>query len=113
MSFEENIQNWVMVDNKIKSLTCEIKELREKKSQYSQNIFHQVKDKNLSNAIIKISDGNLKFIQTRQTNPLTFKYLEQCLSRCINDKDKIEYIIKYIKNSRECKYLDDIKRTYE
>lgn len=113
MSFEENVKKWVVLDNKIKSLNNEIKTLRQEKSEMTDSIFEYIKSNNLSNAIIKISDGNLKFNQIRQANPLTFKYLEQCLSRCINNKEKMEYILNYIKNSREYKYVDDIKRTYE
>jgi len=113
MSFEENVKKWVVLDNKIKSLNNEIKTLRQEKSEMTDSIFEYIKSNNLSNAIIKISDGNLKFNQIRQANPLTFKYLEQCLSRCINNKEKMEYIFNYIKNSREYKYVDDIKRTYE
>lgn len=113
MSFEENIKDWVIIDNKIKLLHSNIKLLREEKNHISGNIMKYVEDNELSNVNIKISDGNIRFIKTRQAPPLTFKYLEECLLRCIYDKDKVKSILDYIKTSRQCKYIDDIKRTYK
>ena len=113
MSFEENIKNWVNIDNKIKQLNNNISDLRDNKKELSENILNYVNDKNLSNSTIHISDGFIKFNKTKQTTPLTYKYIEQCLNRCISDKSQVEYIINYIKDSRDNKYIDDIKRTYE
>jgi hypothetical protein len=38
MSFEQNIQNWVSIDNQIKLLSDKIQQLREKKHELSENI---------------------------------------------------------------------------
>ena len=111
--FEDNIKKWVLIDNKIKSLINEIKLLREEKSIIKDDIYTYINDNELSNAVIKISDGKLKFNKYKISKPLTFKYIEQCLSRCINDLETNKKIMNYIKNSRESKYIDDIKRLYD
>ena len=60
----------------------------------------------------KLTDGKLKFQNTRVTAPLTFRFLEECLNECINGEEQVKQIIKYIKSKREVKYVPDIKRSY-
>ena len=80
MSFEQNIQQWVVLDNQMKILNDKMKELRDKKNELSDKINTQVVEGELNNSIIKISDGQLRFTQIKETQQLTFKYLETCLS---------------------------------
>ena len=75
MSFEQHIQQWVSIDNQMKQLTDKIKELRDKKNTLNDTIFNHVDNSNLNNATIQISDGKIKFIKTKDTQCLTFKYL--------------------------------------
>lgn len=112
MSFEQNIQQWVLIDNQIRTLNDKLKELREKKHNLTENINHHIEETNLTNATIKISDGQLKFVKIKETQPLTFKYLETCLSEIIKNEDQVQKIIEYIKNKREVKSVSDIKRLY-
>jgi hypothetical protein len=113
MSFEENIQKWVSLDNQIKMLNDKLKELREYRNDTSNNILKHVDTENLGNATVKISDGKLKFASIRQTQPLTLKYVHECLNKCIGKQEQVDAIMKYIKESREIKFIPDIKRTYE
>jgi ferritin len=89
-----------------------MKELREKKSIVSDSINKYIEETNNSNSAIKISDGQLKFIQVKETQPLTFKYLETCLSEIIKNEEQVKKIIEYVKNKRESKYVPEIKRLY-
>ena len=110
--FQKNIQNWVSIDNKIKQFQQEIKQLRVNKNNLSDNIFGYAEQHNLENAIIEISDGKLKFQNTKITSPLSLKFVESCLNDCIPDEEKVKYLMKYIKNKREIKFVNDIKRSY-
>ena len=112
MSFEQHIQQWVSIDNQIKQLTDQMKELRDKKNTLNNVIFNHVENTNLSNATVQISDGRIKFIKTKDTQVLTFKYLETCLHEIIKNQDQVNKIIEYIKNKREIKYVPEIKRFY-
>ena len=112
MNFEQNIQQWVQIDNQLKNLTEKVKELRENKNNISEKIYSHIEEKNLNNASIKINDGQLKFIKIKDTQVLTFKYLESCLSEIIKNEDQVKKIIDYIKNKREVKYVPEIKRLY-
>ena len=112
MSFEQNIQQWISVDNQMKQLTDKIKELRDKKNTLNDAIFNHVENSNLSNAPVQISDGKLKFIKIKDTQQLTFKYLETCLHEIIKNEEQVNKIVEYIKNKRDVKYVPEIKRFY-
>lgn len=112
MSFETSIQNWVAIDNQIKTLSDRLKELRTERNDIGENIIAYVETNELSNAVIKISDGRLRFGINRQTAPLTLRHVEECLTKCISDSDKVVSIMKYIKETREIKENSDIKRSY-
>ena len=80
-NLEQNIQQWVTIDNQLKLLSDKTKELRDKKNILAEKICSENED--LS---VKISDGRLRVVQTRETQPLTFKFLETCLSEIIKNE---------------------------
>jgi|UniRef100_A0A6C0DT11 uncharacterized protein YoxC len=110
MSFEEKIQQWVSLDNQLKILNEKAKEIRDKKNNLSENINHYVETNNLSNAVVQISDGKLKFANTKVTPPLTFKYVEKSLGEIIKNDAQVKQIIDYLKQKREYKIVPEIKR---
>ena len=112
MSLEENIKKWVSIDNQLKTVNDKAKELREMKNNAEEFILEYVETKKMTNATVNISDGKLRFVSTKQTAPLTLKYVEECLSNCIKNEEQVTSIMNYIKESREIKYVPDIKRTY-
>jgi predicted transcriptional regulator len=112
MSFENQIQQWVQIDNQLKSVNEKVKELREKKNSISEKINNHIEENQLNKAVVKISDGQLKFVKIKETQPLTFKYLETCLSEIIKNEEQVKKIVEYIKNKREVKYIPEIKRFY-
>lgn len=112
MSFENQIQQWVSTDNQIKILNEKIKELRDKKTEISNDLLNYAKNNNLSNSTIKIGDGKLKFTNTKQTEPLTLKYLEKTLGEVIKNESQVDLIMDHIKSRRENKIVPEIKRYF-
>jgi len=110
MSFEENIKQWVLLDNQLKILNEKAKEIREKRSSVNENIQTIVQKNNLINKSVQISDGNLKFVNTRVPAPLTYKYLETSLGEIIKNETQVKQIINYLKENREIKLVSEIKR---
>jgi len=110
MSFENNIQQWVQLDNQLKQLNDKTKELREKRNSLEQNITTYASSNNLSNATVQISDGKLKFTNTKVPEPLTFKYLEKTLSEVIKNESQVKLIMEHIKQKRAVKIVPEIKR---
>ena len=111
--FQTNIQNWVNIDNKIKNLQQELKNLRSERHTTADSIFTYVETNNLENAIVQISDGKLKFQNVKSTSPLTFKFIEECLNECMKDENQVKQLIKFIKQKRTFQYNYDIKSSYK
>ena len=112
MDFTVSIREWVSIDNKIKKYQDEVKKERVIRNALTASILEQAAESNMEHAVIEITDGKLKFQNTRVTAPLTFKFLEECLNECINGEEQVKQIIKYIKSKRDVKYVSDIKRSY-
>ena len=112
MSFEEHIKEWVSTDNMMKLYLEKIRGLRQRRNDITDTLVTYAAEQNLNHAIIQISDGRLKFQQTKITNPLTFKFVEECLHECIENTDNVKHIIKHIKEKRSIRMVPDIKRFY-
>ena len=110
MSFEENIKKWVALDNQIKTVNERVKQMRDEKNTLEEGILGYVETNKLTNATVNISDGKLRFVTAKQTAPITLKYVEECLLKCIGNQNQVIQIMKIIKDSREVKYTADIKR---
>ena len=108
--FREDIKLWVSLDNQIKNLTNELNNLRNEKNKVNNNIFNYVKSNNLSNSVINITDGQLNFTTTRQTSSITLKNIESVLNETLNDKNATNLIMEKLKNSRNTKMINTIKR---
>ena len=96
----------------MKTLNDRMKELRDKKNVLSQNINTHIETNNMSESSVKLSDGQLKFVKVKDTQQLTFKYLETCLHEIIKNDEQVNKIVEYVKNKREVKYVSEIKRLY-
>ena len=110
--FQNHIKQWVEIDNQVKILNTELRELRMKRNNISDHIVSFVDTNNLDKAVIEISDGSLKFGTTKQTSPITLKFIKKCLNECINNEESVEQLIDYIKYKRDIKMKSDIKRSY-
>ena len=110
MSFEGQIQQWVQLDNQLKQINEKVKDLREKRNTLEQNITTYAASNNLTNSTVQISDGKLKFANTKIQEPLTFKYLEKTLNEVIKNESQVKLIIEHIRQKREIKIVPEIKR---
>jgi hypothetical protein len=110
MSFETHVQQWVQLDNNVRKLNEQLKDLRDKRNNLEENILSYASSNNLSNASVKISDGRLRFSNTRVPEPLTFKYLEKTLGEVIKNESQVKLIMEHIRNKREIKIVPEIKR---
>lgn len=110
MSFENQIQQWVSTDNEIKNLNEKIKLVREKRNALSETIINYANDNNIINSVIQISDGKLKFTNTKTQEPLTFKYLEKTLAEIIKNESQLKLIMEHLKTKRCTTIVSEIKR---
>jgi hypothetical protein len=111
--FQEDIKNWVTIDNSIKAVSEELKNMKRERSEISDNIFTFVESENLNSTTININNGTLKFGTIKQSNNLTLSYVKSCLEKCISNEDDVNSIMDVIRSSREVKVSSEIKRSYE
>lgn len=110
--FIENVQRWVLIDNQMKIVNEKTNKLRTMKHDLRNQICDYMKDNNLENKKIVISNGELRLYEKRDYSPLTFTYLEKSLLQIIPDKNHVAYIIKHVKENREIEVSTDIRATY-
>ena len=109
---DKTIQNWVELDNELKKLNEKAKDIRTRKNDIEDKIITYVEDNNMNNSVVNITDGKIKFCETKQTPPLTLGFLEKCLSEVIANQGQVKQIVEYIKSKRETKMVPEIKRYY-
>ena len=105
MNFEQQVQQWTAIDNQLKRLNEQTKLLREKRAALANTIIKQS-----PTSTVKISDGTLKFVNTRVVEPFTFKYLSKSLAGIIKNEHQVKQILEHIKANRESTIVPEIKR---
>lgn len=110
MSFEYKVQQWVQLDNQLKKLNEEVKQLRDQRNSLETNLTSYAKTNNLSDSTIKVNNARLKFVDTKVPEPLTFKYLEKTLGEIIKNESQVHLIMEHIKQKRAVKIVPEIKR---
>ncbi len=110
MSFENKIQQWVQIDNQLKKLNEQVKQLREQRNSLETNLTTYAKSNNMSDTTIKVNNDKLKFVDTKVPEPLTFKYLEKTLGEIIKNESQVQVIMEHIKQKRSIKLVPEIKR---
>lgn len=108
--FVENIQRWVKLDTQIKSVNEKLKKAREVKNQLLNNIVGYVESNKMEATKIEISDGELRFYEKREYQPITFTYIEESLGKLIVDKKQVDCIMDYLRENREVTVSTDIRR---
>lgn len=112
-TLELKIKRWVELDNQIKATSESVRDIRTEKAVINDEILEIIEEKQLNKATVNISDGKLRFVQTKTTAPLTLTYIEKCLSELITNGKQVEQIMAYIKKKRDTKTNMEIKRVYD
>ena len=110
MSFTDNIKKWVNIDDEIKTLYNNLKCKREERNEILQAIIKYKNENNLDNKMIKYNDQMFQFSKQRQYQNITYNFISTCLNEILDDTEKVDYIINYIKEKRQFKNIEDIKR---
>jgi HD superfamily phosphohydrolase len=112
MNFEQTLQQWLVLDNEIKNYNQKLKEVRIKQKNAEELLIKHANNKNLLNTTLNLQNERLKFMNTKVTQPLTFKYLEKSLGEIIKNSEQVNTIVNHIKNNRDCKIVTELKRFY-
>jgi hypothetical protein len=111
--FTQNVKRWVTIDTQLKMINEKTKLLREEKNNISYKICDQLDNSGNKNRKILIHDGDLKVHEKKEYSPLTFSFLEEHLGKIMNDPTQVQHVIDYLKQKREIKITNDLKRSYK
>jgi hypothetical protein len=108
--FIENVKKWIVLENQLKMENEKIRKIREDKNKITSQMYYYMNSHNIIDKNIVVKDGELSFYEKKDYSPLTFTYIEKCLTDLIDDKSHINYIIQYIRENREHKIYNDIRK---
>ena len=112
MSFSDTIKEWVSIDNEIKDLNIQLKQKREQRNNVLESILEYKNRNNLGGKMIKYNNETLRFTTNRQYQSITYEFIRTCLNELIKDEEQVGLIINYMKEKRNYKNVEDIKRFY-
>jgi len=110
--FIDDVKKWALLDSQLKIVNEKTKKMRDMKHELSDRICKYTEHTNIPENKIKLSDGELRIYEKKEYSPLTYGYIEKTLGNIIENKEQVEYIIKYLKENREITTSLDIKRTH-
>ena len=113
LSLEQRIQRWVHLDNNVKQLNDQVRELRESRNEMESSILTHVANNNLSHATVRIKDGTLKFVfNVKQPPAITLTFLHEALAECCPPQQATS-IMQHIRAKRDAaaKLVPEIRRT--
>jgi hypothetical protein len=110
----ELIQKWVDLDNVIELKKTKLKDIQDRKKHIEEDILNYIEENDMQNLHINITDGHIKFQETKTTSMISQKYLKDMLDKffeshrgeAINPKNIYDYLMK----NREVKTKLGIKR---
>ena len=108
--FTTNIKQWIDIDTKIQLLNEDLKKLRETRNSTGTFITKYIEANNLTKTKFSLTNGYIKYSKTNQSNPLTFKYIYECLKQYFNDEELATTVCEFIKNNRQTTLTTSIKR---
>ena len=113
LTLEQRIQRWVHLDNNIKQINDQVRELRESRNEVESTILTHVANNNLSHATVRIKDGTLKFaFNVKQPPAITLSFLGEALAECCPPQQAAT-IMQHIRAKRDAaaKLVPEIRRT--
>ena len=112
LTLEQRIQRWVHLDNTVKQLNDQVRELRESRNDVESSILTHVANNNLSHATVRIKDGTLKFaFNMKQPPAITLSFLGEALAECC-PPHQAAAIMQHIRAKRDAaaKLVPEIRR---
>jgi hypothetical protein len=107
------IKRWVQLDTQLKLINEKTKMMRDERGRLSGEICMDLQSAGISKQKIILPDGDLKIYEKKDYSPLTFVFLEQHLGNIMSDPQQVSFVIDYLKQKREIKCSNDLKRTYK
>lgn len=106
--FNKTLQEWIRIDDEIKQVYDQLKTLRDKKHEMTERLYKL--NSNQTIKCVPLSEGKIRFVTTNVHQGLTFQYLDKALHQIISNEPQIRKIMDHIRQAREVKTIEEIKR---
>jgi len=107
-NINQKIQQWLEIDRQMKIIQEQQKRLREHKYRLNEDIYKFMESTN--NDKIRINNETLGIYKKKEYSPLTFNYIQETLSKICSKPETVQHIIKTLKDNRNIKIYNDIRR---
>ena len=105
----KNVKEWMNVDNKIKELQKQTKELRALKKELTGSLVNIMKTNEID--CFDVQNGKLLYTRNKVKSSLSKKHLLSSLSTYFKGNDKmVQEIAQHVLDSREVKIKENSKR---
>jgi hypothetical protein len=99
--FVKNINDWIVLDDTIKKINSNLKEIRYKKNVLEKEIITFASSNNLNNKVLNINETKLGFNVSTTYPSISIKLLKEVLEETIEEPEGIDIIINKISKKRE------------
>lgn len=106
-SLTDDTKQWIAIDNQLKILNEQQKQLRMQKQILSTRICENMGKINSNK--MSLNNVIIRKYEKKEYSPLTYTYVENCLGKIIKNKEHIDAILNKIKQERTIKSSFDIK----
>ena len=117
-NFKDNIKQWVELDNASNRYKIKMDELKKKKEEFDMernkvgdNILSFMENNKLEDNEIVISDGKIKYQQSKSSTSISQKFIIERLKEYFKDEEKAKEVTQFIYSGREISYTPVLKRT--
>lgn len=114
---KNNVIGYVQYDNEIAqykeqiaSLKEQMNEVIERRNEFETSLIRIIETNKLEKKDIIISDGKIKYSQSKTAKPITKKYLEKCFFEFFGNKTKAEELLEKVYGNRDVDVKTSIKR---
>ena len=109
MSFDQNMQQYIQTENKIKEIYSQLITLRETKARLTYDLVQYAEKNDLLGKTIPFQKAKIRFVTSQVASTLSFKYGESCLGEIIPSKEQVTKIVEYLKKKRDIKRVHEIR----
>ena len=108
--FEDYVKKYIEVDNELERLQEKVRTMKEWKRKLNTVIVKHMENQRLTDHTLEVHDGTLRYYERKEYSSMSFTYIERCLRDMISDDEQVRYVIQYLKDKREVKYVPELKR---
>ena len=108
-AFCENMKEYIELENKIEELNSRMKAFKIQKQIIHEKIADTISENQWQNKQFQVNNCKLSMVDRKQYSSLTFSYLEEQLQKIIPDNNERDYLIKYLKNNRSIKSIQELR----